>query len=260
MSSRHSGLVSIEQAGAGPDEELFRGTFRWSAIGWSWGHVPSRELATDGTILLAAESLEHSGWRASGYFSLRLSREATQGPFRSPLGDDEAREVIVAALADRWIPGRGEREKLFDDARWLVDQELDETDAPRWAGAACEILEEALELGSQGWMQDWPLEVADPNRLEEFCGYYDNAADPAVRFDAMWLVLYSYEERLRQAPAPDVERWLDRVLRRDFPLHGHTVRYWARLDLPRPGPGEAWPVTPQMRRIWQDCLVPVPLR
>jgi hypothetical protein len=259
--TKHSGLVNIEQAGAGPDEELFRGSFRWSAIGWSWGHVPARALSTDGTILLSAESVEQPGWRAEGYVSLRLRRDEHLGPFHLPLGDDEAREVVSAALADRWIPGRGDREKIFDEARWLVEGELEETDAPRWAGASCEILEDTLRLGSQNWMQDWPLEVADPRRLEEFCGFYDHATDPAVRFDVMWLVLCSYEQRLHQGPEPDVERWLDRVLRRDFPLHGHTVRYWARLDLAgRDHDDEGRPLTPQMRRVWRDCLVPVPLR
>lgn len=71
-----------------------------------------------------------------------------------------------------------------------VENPLARTAAPRWAGAAEPIVAEALGLPRQdGYMQDWPLEVANGELLERTCDLYDHTTDDAVRFDVMALAL-----------------------------------------------------------------------
>jgi hypothetical protein len=113
-------------------------------------------------------------------------------------------------------------------------------------------------------MQDWPLEVSDSARLGEFCDYYDEAIDALVRFDTMQLALFSLDHH------PDLDGWspwFRETLRRDFALHGHTVAYWAALDreaddpeLRCDEPEYVFPISSLMRDVWEDSLVPVPVR
>lgn len=110
-------------------------------------------------------------------------------------------------------------------------------------------------------MQDWPLEVSDPERVQAFMAFYDEVDDPDVRFDVMQLALFSYDERPESRSLSD---WFQRTLRRDFALHGHTVADWAALErepedpeLQRSDPEFVFRISGMLRGVWEDSLSPV---
>ncbi len=139
-----------------------------------------------------------------------------------------------------------------------------ETDAPQYAGRAREVLEARFDLKRDPRMQDWELEVCDPDRIGEYLTFYDQHVDPAVRFDTMAIALVAYDEaRDPLAWAP----WFERTLRRDFALHGHSVAYWAALDrdardpeLRRQSSESVFRISGKLREIWESSLVPIELR
>jgi hypothetical protein len=145
-----------------------------------------------------------------------------------------------------------------------------QTHASEYAGGAKEILETELKLVSSQWMQDWPLEVSDSSRVEEFCNFYDRTTDLLVKFDTMQLALFSYEDLVRLSNVnwtqinESLSEWFDLRLRRDFALHGNTIAYWAALDresndpeLSSTDPEFVFPMSGQLRRIWDDSLIPI---
>ena len=77
----------------------------------------------------------------------------------------------------------------------------------------------------------------------------------------MQLALFSYDERLEKSSSSE---WFRTTLRRDFALHGHTVSYWAALDLEaddpelqRADPELVFSISSLMREIWEASLFPV---
>lgn len=187
--------------------------------------------AVDGTIELEARCLRGPQPTVVGLIHGNLSRALPGGPFVVTLHPDQVSEVLAYALSE-WAEeeasghrdGHHPERYRLTDARWrMKDCPVPRTRAPIYAGGAEGILEARFELGSESWMQDWPLEVCDPDRVEEFCAFYDQESDPLVRFDTMQLALYSYDERRPQEA--DLSSWFERTLRRDFALHGNTVAY-----------------------------------
>lgn len=131
---------------------------------------------------------------------------------------------------------------------------------PRFpSGPARERLEALLHLDSDKWMQDWPLEVSDPSRLSEFCDLYESdVIDDDTRFPLMELILYSLEESEHDIAEMDfpgtMVHWIAQLLRQNFPLHMHTVNYWRCPD--EPDPENVLPITPLLRRVWEECFSP----
>ncbi|UQN10712.1 hypothetical protein [Deinococcus sp. QL22] len=82
--------------------------------------------------------------------------------------------------------------------------------------------------------QDWPLEVSDGKRIEEFLDAYEQELwSDDERYAVMELILYSYEDHLH---SDDQENLMFRdrlrpILLRDFELHHPTIEYWCRFDL-----------------------------
>ena len=206
----------------------------------------------------------------SAYIHTRLERPSIEGPWPIPFGADEAMRITAYLVEDGWLPRLGPPAGQDEvgiinlaDAGWLLAGRPPETKARRWAGLAREKLVRDLRLGWDAFMQDWPLQVADAARVEEFAAYYDQATDDDVRFDAMSLALYSFDERQQEAPTPRLEAWFDDRLRRDFPLFGHPVRYWSCLQHPELEPSDpeySFAISVQMRRIYWDCLRPLALK
>ncbi len=88
------------------------------------------------------------------------------------------------------------------------------------------------------WMQDWPLEVADPSRLEEFIDLLltsdtaDNRTGSGLAFELARLVIYSLdaaEPHLRERNWPVVRAVLVGRPRR----YAHHIFYWS-LGAERP--------------------------
>ena len=125
--------------------------------------------------------------------------------------------------------------------------------------AAVARIESLLNLGSEDWMQDWPLEVSDASRLEEFCDLYEFGAeelDNDTRLALMQLILYSLEIAGEELFAA-MERRIERLLCRDFAFHIHTINYWRMAEEPEDAdPEHVFPPTPLARRVWEACFRP----
>ena len=97
-------------------------------------------------------------------------------------------------------------------------------------------------------MQDWPWEVADPERLDEFLAAYggDELSDDE-RFVLMEMILRSFEGLGRSTGFdPRWARTLE-AIDRNMDLHAHSVWYWSALETE--DTEDQWLVTPFLRRI-----------
>jgi hypothetical protein len=237
--------------------------------GCAWQQCDALD-AVDATIEMAARSVQRPRRSVVGLIHGHLTRTLPGGAFSVTVRPDQVSEVLEHALSE-WakeevsvppdVP-HPERYRVTD-ARWrMTECPIPTTRAPLYAGGAVRILEARLGLGSESWMQDWPLEVCNPARVEEFCAFYDQESDPIVKFDTMQLALYSYDECRRLDE--DLSSWFERTLRRDFALHGNTVAYWAALErenddpeLSLPEPEFVFRISGLLRRIWEDSLVAI---
>jgi hypothetical protein len=103
--------------------------------------------------------------------------------------------------------------------------------------------------------QDWDLILADHMRVLEFCDLYERADfDAATRFALMMLILVSVDDLMREGASgqSDVIARVERLLRRNFLLHLHTIDYWCVRD----EGCERFHLTPLMREVWRDCFRP----
>ena len=100
---------------------------------------------------------------------------------------------------------------------------------------------ELARVADEDWMQDWPLEVADAARLEEFLELLEAAEDDQSRSALMSLVLYSIDaasddERARFWPRVAV------LLERTPSLFADEIIYWSCMDTPDDEPDNQRPV------------------
>lgn len=242
--------------------------------GLAW-QDPEARIAVDATVEIHVVSKQNSTHEAVFLLHGQLTRATSVDIFSSQLDETHLVAMIETAFqvwsnsgaavdfsaALRW-PGSRLR---FEDIRdRLANCPLRVTGALRAispelrqrVAAACGVADEPD-------MHDWPCEVADPLRLREFCAYYDDSTEPAVRFATMALVLHSYEYLDDKSPW---FAWVDRTLRRDFAIHGHTFETWAALDADSDAPDlcshaheRVFASSLQLRRIWDETLVPIVL-
>jgi hypothetical protein len=227
----------------------------------------------DATLRLTVRSERHPDAALVTHVATLLQRDDATGLWRSRLTNAEARDLVLVAFHDGWLPHAGGGVVGVPRPYWyntIGDQPhpgvLDKTQAPRYPGAREAELAAALGLPRQdGHMQDWPLEVADHVRLDDVLAFYERACDDLVRFDAMALALCVYDDRMRAGGGPCAR--LERLLRRGFWLHGNTVEDWCELDI-LTSAGELsvaadrdrlFAITPAMRRVWLDSVHPLAL-
>lgn len=161
-------------------------------------------LAVDGTVEIEARSVHQDGPDVLGLIHGRLVRPSLDTAFTVPLSLEEIGQLVRDAQASAgeaaFDAQASDRERVrirAPDARFRIPGcRIPVTAAPTYPGDAWDVLESRFALGSADWMQDWPLEVSDPERVEAFTSFYDEVDDPAVRFDVMQLALFSYEERV----------------------------------------------------------------
>jgi hypothetical protein len=105
------------------------------------------------------------------------------------------------------------------------------------------------------WMQDWPLEVADPARVLEFIALLRETTDPDDRHALMELVLFSLDEASADAQA-DAWPAVSTFLEKDALLHADSIIYWSVGEFGDDGvwrfesDEESWfSLTPRMRLV-----------
>lgn len=110
-----------------------------------------------------------------------------------------------------------------------------------------ERLTAMLRLPATGAEQDWDIELADANRVDEFIEAYEHAdLRPPDRVALMALVLSSTNALIEaEDQAPATWATIARLLAQDKELHAEALSYWARTDTDDP---EEWfPLTSYLR-------------
>jgi len=111
-------------------------------------------------------------------------------------------------------------------------------------------LTDRLHLPSDDRMQDWPLEVADPARLEEFVRHYaERDLEGDDRFALMKLIVASFDDA---DDASKEEAWpaIRDILRVDADLHAYTIYYWSCWDAEEvDDPDQQFRASPYLREI-----------
>ncbi|BDI28347.1 hypothetical protein CCAX7_003980 [Capsulimonas corticalis] len=143
---------------------------------------------------------------------------------------------------------------------------MNETEPPHWVNAETALsLKIMLNLPpDRAASQDWEIVCADADRLPEFFDLYENGDfDINHKHGMMELIVSSFDDYLCE---PDLkikdreafEVRIERLLRQNFLIHLHTIRYWCRVDVEETDtdPDHVFNVTPMMRRIWADCFKP----
>jgi hypothetical protein len=94
---------------------------------------------------------------------------------------------------------------------------------------AIDRLNRELRLPAIGGEQDWEIELADANRVEEFCAHLTSVdLNDDERFALLSLIVASAQDRLKVIGAGS---WLDRVLATlgEYPdLISPIASYWCR--------------------------------
>jgi hypothetical protein len=112
-------------------------------------------------------------------------------------------------------------------------------------------LNEVLNLPNESWIQDWDIQLADPNRVEEFCQLYLQLTNDDERFTLMTLIVASCEELLQNGHSDKkLSELVISLLTKQFDLHKDTIEYWCELE--EDNPEHFFAITSIMRAIWQE--------
>jgi hypothetical protein len=93
---------------------------------------------------------------------------------------------------------------------------------------AIKRLNTLLSLPYRNGMQDWDVDLADPNRVQEFCDVYEREhLDPHEKQALMALIIASYNDYLEDR-GNEASLWnkIAASLRKDCDLHKSTMLYW----------------------------------
>lgn len=105
-----------------------------------------------------------------------------------------------------------------------------------------------FNLPHEEWMQDFPIEISDAEKIEDYFGFYDQVTDDDEKFVLMELLIQATTE---QPTSWDLyHSWLELKQRliQDFLIHEYTVYYWCCFD--NKDIEECWSITPYMRELW----------
>lgn len=252
--------------------------FDCSIAGFAW-QAPDGLLSVDATLEINAVSKQNVEHDVVFLIHGHLQRVDPTAPFATGLDEVHLVELIEAAFAAwaeatpelRWP---GSRLRIEHSHVHMKQCPVAATHSKRWVGPAARTnVAQACRVADEAWMQDWPYEVSDGTRLEEFCAYYDSLTNDDLRFAAMSLILHSYDDCEDKAPW---SLWIDHTLRRDFAIHGHTFETWAALDADSAAfstpatrdllfidPARQPSLSPsavgswQLRRIWDESRLPI---
>ena len=112
-----------------------------------------------------------------------------------------------------------------------------------------------LNVEHDKWMQDWPLEVANPARVSEFLRYYQEGDwSDSERFGIMQLILYSLDEHGHSQEIESHPNWdtVSKLLVQNAGLH-----IWSFFDIGFVDDeecGEDHPVALLLQRLYREHL------
>lgn len=93
-----------------------------------------------------------------------------------------------------------------------------------------EQLSRKLSLPYMGFEQDWDVELADKNRIDEFISYYnENDLSAEMKYATMSIVLASYDDFLNDKELDIDYRWyeIEIILKSEKGIFRDLIEHWA---------------------------------
>ncbi|MBN8589490.1 MAG: hypothetical protein J0L94_14350 [Rhodothermia bacterium] len=93
-----------------------------------------------------------------------------------------------------------------------------------------EQLSKKLSLPYMGFEQDWDIELADKNRVDEFISYYNvNDLSAEMKYATMSIILASYDDFLNDKELDIDYRWyeIEKILKSEKGVFRDLIEYWA---------------------------------
>lgn len=93
-----------------------------------------------------------------------------------------------------------------------------------------EQLSKKLSLPYMGFEQDWDVELADKNRVDEFISYYnENDLSAEMKYATMSIILASYDDFLNDKELDIDYRWheIEKILKSENGFFRDLIEYWA---------------------------------
>ena len=101
----------------------------------------------------------------------------------------------------------------------------------------------------EGWMQDWPLEIADFREIENYFLHYDEQTDDDKKFSLMEMLIFALTDIENDADFNKYWELLRGRLIKDFEIHVFTVFNCCCFEQEL---SESWNVAPNMRLLWNE--------
>ena len=107
-----------------------------------------------------------------------------------------------------------------------------------------EAVAKAVGVAFEPWMQDWPIEVSDGSRVEEFIRHYGGEQNPAARVAIAELIVASLDEAFSAGtPSNEVLERAGCILK----TYPHIIEYWSCRDARNEE--EMFQITPWIRNL-----------
>ncbi len=93
-----------------------------------------------------------------------------------------------------------------------------------------EQLSRKLSLPYMGFEQDWEVELADKNRIDEFISYYnENDLSAEMKYATMSILLASYDDFLNDKELDIDYRWyeIEIILKSEKGIFRDLIEHWA---------------------------------
>lgn len=93
-----------------------------------------------------------------------------------------------------------------------------------------EQLSKKLSLPYIGIEQDWDVELADKNRVDEFISYYnENDLSTEMKYATISIILASYDDFLTDKELDSDYRWyeIEKILKSEKEVFRELIVYWA---------------------------------
>jgi hypothetical protein len=125
--------------------------------------------------------------------------------------------------------------------------EADEPQERLGTRKAIDSLANRLGWTHEGWMQDWPIEIADEIEIRPCLEAY-GGFDEDERFVAMEGMLYALDLCSDKKKFNQFWTELSPILERDFHIHEYTIYYWTLFG--EPNAEGIFSITPMCRNVW----------
>lgn len=98
-------------------------------------------------------------------------------------------------------------------------------------------------------MQDWPYEIAESKKIENYFQHYEEQVDDDKKFSLMEMLIQALTDIEDQNEFDKNWSCLRLKIIEDFDIHEYTIFYWSCFEEKL---SDCWKVTSYMRKLWKE--------